>query len=86
MTTTMTTNVNIKNQTLMNLPVLGALSDAKAAVKPATAAPARKIRIGWLALCVAALTAVIAYQALGNLAELNTYLDGLEQVMHTPQF
>jgi hypothetical protein len=73
---------NMKNETLMNLPVLAALGDAK----PATAAPARKIRIGWLVPCVAMLAAIFAYQTLTNLAELNASLDGLAEFMHTAQF
>ena len=83
MTTTMTTN--LKAETLMNLPVLGARFEATPA-KFQSNTPARKPRIGWLVPCVAVLVIVIAYQAVGNLAELNIYLDGVEQVMQSPQF
>jgi len=84
MTTTMTTN--LKAETLMNLPVLAALGDAEPAVKVATIHQARQPHISWLVPCVALLAGVLAYQALGNLAEINAYLTGVEQAMQSPQF
>jgi len=77
---------NMKNETLMNLPVLAAFGDAKPAGKPATAVSARKFQFSWLVPCVAVLAAIIAYQTLNNLTELNTYLAGLEAFMQSPQF
>ena len=82
MTTTMTTN--LKAETLMNLPVLAARDEAQPPAR--TAASAREFRIRWLVPTVAVLAAIIAYQTLSSLAELNRSLDALTLFMQTPQF
>jgi len=84
MTTTMNSNLNMKNETVLHLPVALALAGTETTTQ--TAAPARKPGVSWLVPCVAVLAALIAYLALGQLAEIDRGLDALAQTMQTPQF
>ena len=82
MTTTMTTN--LKAETLMNLPVLGARTElAPARTRLATARP---LHIGWVVPVVALLALLAAFQAFTTLAEINANLDHLAAFMQSPQF